>query len=136
MKNMASDKLITFLDSVQRTIIAEKAEEQKPGVLRVKNPVVVNIVPQIDPVTQRPTASMALQLIPLYFREFLGDKREPVYVDYPEDKICLISFAGGFDFKLYAQYDSIFNPSGLVVPNNAGVQPAKGDGKVIKLFED
>lgn len=132
------DKLVTFLDPVQRTIIAEAVSNDDNKIV-VKNPVVVNIVPQIDQITRQPNGAMALQLIPLYFKEFMGDKNEPIEFTYNKNQITEISFKGGFNFRLYAQYESIFNPTGIVVPQGAGeVQPVaqKPGAPVLKLFED
>ena len=96
-------KLITFLDSAQRTIIAEEKESTDTSV-SVSNPVVVNIVPQQD------TGQMALQLLPVYFREFQADKSGSTVFTYNKDNITPIEVEGGFDFRLNAQYEQIFNP--------------------------
>lgn len=106
-------KLITFLDSAQRTIIAEEKEVTDTTV-EVSNPVVVNIVPQTFPAGHpqhgQQTGQMALQLLPVYFREFQADKSQGVLFTYRLDSITSIEIEGGFDFRLNAQYEQIFNP--------------------------
>jgi len=131
--------LVAFLDGMERTIIGEQVTEDEQTV-QIKNPVVVNIVPQADQ-TGRPTGQMALQLLPVFFKEFLGDKDEPVIYDYSKSRVTKITFKSGFDFRLYAQYDHIFNPSPIVTPENPGQvipagPPPNADGPVINLFPD
>lgn len=126
---MSNINLVSFLDAAQRTIIGEKVEG---GVdeLKIKNPVVVNIVPQLT--NGQPNGQMALQLLPLYFREFQGEKTAPTIFSYPKNQITLIDFEGGFDFRLYGQYEHIFNPA-AVAP--AAAAPAAA-APVLKLFDE
>ncbi len=129
--------IVTFLDGMERTIIGEQVSEDA-NTVDIQNPVVVNIVPQADPNTGRPTGQMALQLLPVFFREFLGDKEQPVVYSYSKARITPVTFNGGFDFRLYAQYDHIFNPANMP-PTEApvGAPPnAAGNGPVINLFND
>jgi hypothetical protein len=79
---------------------------------------------------------MALQLLPVFFREFLGDKSAAVIYTYPKSSITLISFDGGFDFRLYGQYDHIFAQTESGVPNPPQSQPKIENPSVIKLFDD
>ncbi len=124
---MSNINLISFLDAAQRTVIAEFRNEET-DTLTVKNPVVVNIVPQAGPNGQ-PNGQMALQLLPVYFREFQGEKKNPAIFVYPKMQIVRVNFEGGFDFRLYAQYEAIFNN---VTPEAA--KPAAAP--VLKLFEE
>ena len=124
---MSNINLVSFLDAACRTIIGEMHEENSTTLI-IKNPVVVNIVPQAGPNGQ-PNGQMALQLLPVYFKEFQGEKKNPAYFDYPKAQITLVRFEGGFDFRLYAQYEHIFNPAVSEVPKTA-VAP------VLKLFEE
>jgi hypothetical protein len=133
-------ELVTFLDSFQRTVIGEPVEAKStPEVLVVKNPVVVNVIPQVDQRTGQPTGQMALQLLPLFFKEFQGDKSEPVYLNYNRNLITAITFDGGFDWRLYGQYQTIFIPPSqrIVTPGGAGqVTPAAANSPVVNLFGD
>jgi hypothetical protein len=131
-------ELVTFLDSFQRTVIGELIENEDKSVLSVKNPVVVNVIPQIDQVTGQPSGQMALQLLPLFFREFLGDKTEPVVLNYNKSLITPIKFNGGFDWRLYGQYQTIFTPPSqqIATPRSAGQPTPASKDNVIKLFPD
>ena len=128
---MSNINLIAFLDAAQRTIIGE-LELETNETLTIKNPVVVNIVPQHDQATGRPTGGMALQLLPAFFKEFQGDKNSPVIYEYQKTQITKISFAGGFDFKLYGQYAHIFTQEIAAQPVNNGAQ----DKPILNLFDD
>lgn len=136
---MSNKNLTTFLDAAQRTIIGELVGETS-DTMSVQNPVVVNIVPQFGPNGQ-PTGGMALQLLPVYFREFQGVKKNPALFVYQKTQITQISFEGGFDFRLYGQYDHIFNPPevsiGTDAPNIPAPTPAQAaPTPVLKLFDD
>ena len=129
---MPNVNLVSFLDAVQRTIIGELVVEAVDSeFLVVKNPVVVNIIEQHDQQSGRPTGQMALQLLPVYFREFQGEKKNPAIFKYRRSQITSIDFEGGFDFRLYGQYEHIFS--------QANVQPdpkAPVEAPVLKLFEE
>ena len=125
---MSNKNLTTFLDAAQRTIIGELIGETSETIT-VQNPVVVNIVPQFGPNGQ-PSGGMALQLLPVYFREFQGVKKNPVRFIYQKTQITQIYFEGGFDFRLYGQYDHIFNGQEPVAATKTDAAP------VLKLFDD
>ena len=128
---MNKDNLITFLDSVQRTVIGEIIGEVNGEFTLIKNPVVVNISQHIGQNGQ-PTGQMALQLLPVFFKEFLGDKSAETIYKYPSNQITRIDFNGGFDFKLYAQYESLFNaPTPLEFSKSKPTEK-----KVINLFDE
>jgi hypothetical protein len=117
-------KLITFLDTIGRTVIAERVDERTTdAVLTVKNPAVVQVMPN------QQTGQLALQILPLFFREFQADKTEATYWKYQRNLITE-SEDIAFDFKLDAQYKQIF----AALP--AAPQPAQGEPQVVKLFED
>lgn len=126
---MSNINLVTFLDAAQRTIIGEGVDSL-PGELNVKNPVVVNIIPQYGENGQ-PNGQMALQLLPVYFREFQGEKKNPAIFTYQKSQITLINFDGGFDFRLYGQYEHIFNGSAAEATKSQGTA-----APVLKLFDD
>ena len=139
---MATINLTSFLDAAQRTIIGEVIDETNE-ILTIKNPVVVNIVPQLDQRTGQPSGQMALQLLPVYFKEFQGEKKNPAIFKYQKSQITRVDFDGGFDFRLYGQYEHIF--TALTSPTNQG--PAQSQvppqasapaqsAPVLKLFEE
>ena len=132
--------LVTFLDAAQRTIIGEQTDETA-STISIQNPVVVNIVPQHNSNNQ--PSGMALQLLPVYFREFQGVKKNPTIFTYQKSQITTVYFEGGFDFRLYGQYDNIFNPPEAHIDNTAPAIPTSNAGPqvqtpapVLKLFEE
>jgi hypothetical protein len=112
-------KLITFLDSVGRTVLGEiENEKTTETVLAVKNPAVVAVSPQ-------PQGGLQLQILPLFFKEFLADKNEPTIWLYQKKSLTMCEDVL-FDFKLNAQYQQLFAP--------IAAQPQSPD--VVKLFDD
>jgi hypothetical protein len=144
--------LVVFLDGIGRTIIAERNSEDDDN-LRVSNPAVINIVPQqtVDPNTGEPVQRMALQLFPLFFREFLAAKDESVKFIFKKNNITLSDGDIALDFKVGVQYEQLFSAVGEINPAQAA-RPVQGpvqgpapapkptgatkDDNVIKLFDD
>ena len=126
------EKMVTFFDSIGRTIIGERDDETTTDkVLAVKNPVIIHIIPNEQ------NGQMALQLLPAFFKEFLADRNEDTVWNYNR---CQITEAGSivFDLRLYSQYEQMF--SRLIVPNNSGqiVTPdsvTSPKGKTVELFD-
>jgi len=119
------NKIVVFLDSVGRTVLGEKIEtETNEKTLAIKNPAVVHILPN------QQTGQLQLQILPLFFKEFLADKDTGTTWKYNR---CSITEAIDvmFDFKLEAQYRQIF----ANVPVPAPQQP-QGKPEVIKLFDE
>jgi len=125
---MNEKNIVAFLDSINRLMFAEEVNSTD-SILKVKNPVVINIVPQADPRTGQPTGQMALQLIPVFFKEFLADKSSDVIFNYNKSVITVIDPLV-FDFKLHAQYHQLFVNT-PTAPTVVAPQP-----DVIKLFDD
>ena len=126
--------LTTFLDMVGRTIIGEKITETDE-VLTIKNPVVIHVTPQPDP---QGNVRMALQLFPLFFREFLVDKSEAIEWDFLKANITIPKKQPMFDFKLGIQYRQLFidTPAPVQVQAPAQVPTPNKPSNVIKLFDD
>ena len=126
-----SKKLVTFLDTVGRTIIGEEVDSPKgEKFLGVRNPVIVHIVPN------QQTNQMALQLFPLFFKEFQADKNEDTVWSYNRDTI-VESADIILDVKLQSQYSNMF--SNIIVPDSTIVTPTEAKvqgGKVVKMFDD
>jgi len=117
-------KLTTFLDTIGRTIIGEAVAEQSNNeVLAIKNPALIHIVPNPQ------TGQIQLQILPLFFREFLADKDSGTVWKYKRNNITE-SEDIVYDFKLPAQYAQIFNPSPIIIPQASNEPPT------IKLFDD
>lgn len=114
--------IVVFFDSVGRTILGERVDaETTDKALTIKNPAVVHIMPN------QQTGQLSLQILPLFFREFLADKAEPTVWKYNRELITECKDIT-FDFKLQAQYQQIFNPSPIITP--------KGAGDVVRLFDE
>lgn len=107
-------KIIVFLDSIQRTIIATVSNETS-DTLSVTKPAVLNVVPTQD-------KKLQVQLYPLMFREFLKDRDSlPTWV-YSKSAITIAQNIE-IEPNLLAQYVDMFK----VVKN----EPAP----TIKLFD-
>lgn len=124
------DKLVTFFDSVQRTIIGELISETEYDI-KVKNPLVVNIVSTAD-VNGNPNGGMALQLMPVYFRELIKNKEDEIIVSYNRSLISLVEFKEGFDDRLVTQY---LNTNGGSKMNNAAAA-SPVENNIVKLFDE
>jgi len=127
--------IVVFLDTVGRTIIAGKISETEDK-LTVKNPAVVNVAPrqEVDPSTGQTVQRMALQLFPLFFREFLAAKEEPVKFVFNKSMITLSEGDISLDFKVMIQYEQLFANIGAVSAPVAPKLEPKTDN-VIKLFD-
>ena len=131
-----NNPIATFLDAVGRTIVGEvDLSNQDPNVLGIKNPVVLHIVPEGQ------TGKMSVQLLPIFFREFLADKSGDVTFYYKKHSITTTNIET-VDFRLKAQYEQMFNKSNIFVPPSAGeVVPASSAApseapKIVNLFDD
>ncbi len=126
-------KLIAFYDTVGRTILGERVEARSTDkYLVIKNPAVVHIVPNTQ------NGQLSLQILPLFFREFLADKTESTFWKYNRDLITE-SEDITFDFKLTAQYQQIFLGGTAPAPGAngpAGTQPPQNSTDVVKLFDE
>jgi len=119
-----NNKLIVFFDTVGRTIIGEKNnEETTEKNLVVKNPAVVHISPNPQ------SGQLTLQILPLFFKEFLADKTGSTSWTYKKDLITEANDVA-LDFKLQAQYQQLFN-----APVSQPSQP-QNSPDVVKLFDD
>ena len=119
------NKIVVFFDSVGRTILGEKINDKTTDkVLTIKNPAVVHIMPN------QQTGQLQLQILPLFFKEFLADKDTGTVWNYNRANITEASDVT-FDFKLEAQYRQIF----ANVPAPAPQQP-QGSPEVIRLFDE
>jgi hypothetical protein len=123
-----TNKLKTFLDPLGRTIIAEQVDGKDTKThVAVKNPVIVHIVPVGN------SGQMTVQLLPVFFREFLADKTEDTVWFYNKASITEAESIT-FDFKINAQYQQMFSAANVVVPAAAPSEP-NAEGQV-KLFDE
>ena len=126
-------KIVTFLDTVGRTIVGEFVSSDDV-VLTVKNPVVLHVVPQDQ------SGRMSVQLLPIFFREFLADKTGDVNFSFKKQTITETDI-DAFDFRLQAQYVQMFNKSNIFVPPNGGelatpTVAGKDSPAIINLFDE
>jgi hypothetical protein len=113
-------KLITFIDSIGRAILAEESKSNDK-VLTVKNPVMINV-------NQQQNGQLQVQLIPLFFGEFVDQatRSEGTLWSYQKSNIALGELS--IDERLKDQYSRIFT----VAP----AAPEVAGESVIKLFDE
>lgn len=116
------NKIVVFFDTVGRTILGEKINSDEKF-LTIKNPAVVHILPN------QQTGQLQLQILPLFFKEFLADKDTGTVWKYRKENITE-SDDIAFDFKLEAQYRQIF--AAVSAPASSGQNKAE----VVKLFDE
>lgn len=119
---MNKDKLIVFLDSVNRTIAGILHNEEADCIV-VKNPVIINAVP-------KPNGQMMMQLIPVFFREILRNKNQECLFTYQKDKIVMSNISE-MEMQIETEYNNLFKPID-VLP----IAPSASDDVVIDLFGD
>jgi hypothetical protein len=124
------NKLIVILDTIGRTILGQEAPSTK-GNLNIKNPVILHIVPADN------TGKMSVQLLPLFFREFLGDKSADVVFTYDSSRVTTTDI-DALDFRLQSQYAQMFNPQNAFVTADAAANqpPTEPTERVVNLFDE
>lgn len=118
---MVTNKIV-FLDNIGRAICGELVGTTDTTV-SVKNPVMVHTL-------QGDRGQLQVQLIPLFFTEFLSESKrsEGSTWEYLKSSIT-VGQGVEIDERLGGQYDRIFNPSPIITP-------PQGDGNVVKLFDE
>lgn len=114
-----------FLDTLGRTIIGELISSATDK-LSVKNPVIVHVIPAPDKPGQ-----MSVQLLPLFFREFLNNKAGDIVWEFPRATLTESSSDLTLDSKLEAQYEQMFSNVVQAPPADASA-----DEQVIQMFDD
>jgi len=112
------NKLTLFLDSIGRTLMGEIIETTDQTV-RVKNPIVIDVV------HEQASGKVTLQMLPLFFREFLHNSSDPLVWSFTKSRLTFCE-NGSVNNSLAAQYTQIFS-----------TQPPRAVSQdTIKLFED
>jgi hypothetical protein len=113
--------IVVFLDNIGRTIIGKKIKDTKDQIT-LENPALVHI--NANPQTNQ----LQLQILPLFFREFLADRSEATTWHFNKHSITL-SDDVTFAFQFIAQYEQMFQ-----VQPEASTQ--QKEGEVVRLFDD
>lgn len=113
-----------FVDPIGRTILGELVSETDTSI-HVKNPVMIVV-------QQTPTQQLQVQLIPLFFQEFIdaASREAGTVFEYLKANIAQVVQLN-LDEKILSHYKRIFNPSSIITPNGG-----TGETPIIKLFED
>lgn len=131
MSNETKTKLVVFLDAIGRTILGEINDSgTNENVLSVKNPVVLHVVPDN-------AGRMSVQLLPVFFREFLADREDDAIFEFKRANITQ-SLIDTLDFRLQSQYSQLFGKSNIFVPPTGGIvtpDSAETPSKVVNLFD-
>jgi hypothetical protein len=116
---MNDTTIVTFIDHIGRTILAEQVSVDKTT-LTVKNPAIIHVQP-----TQN--GQLNVQTIPVFFREFVGEKARNEGTVW---KFNLASIVLGVDIdndtRLLDQYNKLFGKAPAVTSHEP----------VIKLFDE
>lgn len=123
-----SDKVISFVDSVGRVIVAREASDKSTdSKLAVTNPSVVNIN------VNQESGQITVQLLPYIFREFIvKEKRYDKHTWFFNNSQITTSEGIEIDEPVVNQYISIFETVPAPAPKEE--QPVEGD--TVELFDD
>jgi len=118
-----TNNVTVFLDTIGRIIIGEVVSQDKTTT-KIQNPAVVHIQ------TQPQTNQLQLQILPLFFREFLADRNVPTVWSFKNENIAP---SEGIELspQFIAQYKQGFAP--------ITAAPASNENKpveVVKLFDE
>lgn len=118
---MSKQNIVTFIDHIGRTIIAEQTDATKDKLV-VKNPAILHVQPT-------PQGQLNVQTIPLYFKEFISEKNRENGSTWSFNKHSIVEAVDvENDSRLIEQYNRLFSAQ----PAQAAAQPEK----VIKLFDE
>ena len=118
--NETSNQLVVILDSIGRTIVGKRSAETDT-ILTLENPSVVIVQPNPS------TNQIQLQLLPLFFKEFLSDKNQELVWNFNKGSITQSGPLVLGD-QFVAQYENMWRSI---------VAPPQPDGEqVIQLFEE
>jgi hypothetical protein len=121
-----SNPIITFVDHIGRTLIGEHIGDVDNGQsFVVKNPAIIHVQP-----TQQ--GQLNVQTIPLYFREFVGEKNQKEGTQWKfHYASVVVALDVENDSRLLEQYTRLFTAT-------PSLQPVAGasDAKTVKLFDE
>jgi hypothetical protein len=114
--------IITFIDPIGRNILGEQVEKTD-SLLTIKNPAMINVA-------QTQNGQLQVQLIPLFFAEFVDEsvRAEGTTWDFNVNQIVVGNVS--IDGRLVEQYVKVFNAfSGSSQSDEVGES-------VVKLFDE
>lgn len=112
--------LITFLDNIGRIILGKKVAEDA-DTITIENPALVHIQPNPQ------TNQLQLQLLPIFFKEFLSDGSQSTEWEFKRSNITMAKNIE-FNPQFASQYEVAFAPK--IQP------PTNKEPEVVKLFDD
>jgi hypothetical protein len=130
-ENTETSKLTVILDTIGRTVLGQTVSTDG-DYIKLKNPVILHIVPADN------NGKMSVQLLPLFFREFLADKTGDVTFSYLKDKV-VVTDIDALDFRLQGQYSQMFNAQNSFVSPGANEAQSPNNGQtpsVVNLFDE
>jgi len=114
--------ITVFVNHVGQTILGELISDKDNGIT-VKNPAVLHVSPS-------QTGQLQVQLIPMFFKEFIEEKSRNDGAQFTFNRGNIVTSSVKLEPKIAEQYTRIFAAS---KPVNEG----KGkDAPVIKLFDE
>jgi hypothetical protein len=116
-------KLITFIDSIGRNIIGEELSSSD-GKISVKNPAMINVA-------QAQNGQLQVQLIPLFFSEFIAESSRAEGSVWAFNTGSITVGDVKVDGRLQEQYTRVFSAASV-----APQTEEKSDESVIKLFDE
>ena len=116
-----SNPLVVILDSIGRTIVGKKFSETETF-LSLENPSVVIVQPNPS------TNQIQLQLLPLFFKEFLADRSQELVWNFNKSSITQSGPLVLGD-QFVAQYENMWRSV------NNPPAPTE-DAQVVKLFDE
>jgi hypothetical protein len=112
-----------IINHVGQTVIGRQVKSDK-DTISLRDPAILHVVPN-------QTGQLQVQLIPLFFREFLAtNSKEGATFNFPLDKI--VTTDAELDARLTLQYERIVSGAPASVPQ----QKTGGESPVIKLFDE
>ncbi len=120
-----NETLITFLDAVGRTLVGTVVKETETH-LHVENPAIVIVQPNPS------TNQLQMQLIPVFFKEFLDDKSQKLVWEYSKSSVTVTSEKLQFAAQFVAQYENMWRP----FTQSAAAEEPTAEPSVVKLFDE
>lgn len=114
--------ITVFINHVGQTVLGDRVSEDSSSI-SIKNPAVLHVSPNQN-------GQLQVQLIPLFFKEFIDESSRGEGAVFTFSKGSVVTSNVKLDAKIGEQYVRIFTPA---KPVNEG----KGkDAPVIKLFDE